>query len=87
MITGGQIRAARAAAGWSMSELSRRGGVSLSTIKRAEAVDGVPKMTYPNNRSIRETFELCGIEFIGTAEDRPGIRIISSRDVGNAPDS
>jgi transcriptional regulator with XRE-family HTH domain len=48
MITGTQIRAARAMVGWSAHQLAERSGISYSAIQRAEAVDGVPSMRAPN---------------------------------------
>ncbi|WP_093165270.1 helix-turn-helix domain-containing protein [Aliiruegeria lutimaris] len=75
MLTGSQIRAARGALNWSVSELSRRSGVSGSTIKRVEASEGTPASTTANVNAIRSTLESAGIEFIGTPNDAPGIRI------------
>ena len=67
----------RAALGWSISELSERSSVSVSTIKRLESEEGFKKATDANLRLIRETLEAAGIEFIGTPEDGPGIRLRS----------
>jgi hypothetical protein len=39
-----------------------------------EAINGVPKSTAANIKIIRLTLEAAGIEFIGTPDDRPGIR-------------
>ena len=75
MLTGVQIRSARAALGWSLAELAESSGVSLSTIRRAEADDGVPSTTTPNVNAIKSAFEAAGIEFIGSPDDGPGIRI------------
>ena len=75
MITGAQIRSARAALRWSVESLADRSGVSVRTIKRMEVVDIVPNSTLPNINAIRFALEAVGIEFIGSPEDRPGIRI------------
>ena len=40
-----------------------------------EATDGVPNSTAANIIIIRLTLEAAGIEFIGSPDDRPGIRI------------
>lgn len=40
-----------------------------------EAENGVPKSTLPNIKAIRMALEAAGIEFIGTPDDAPGIRI------------
>ena len=77
MITGAQIRSARTALRWSVDSLADRSGVSVRTIKRMEVVDTVPNSTLPNINAIRLTFESAGIEFIGSQDDGPGIRIHS----------
>ena len=78
MITGAQIRSARTALRWSVDSLADRSGVSARTIKRMEVVDTVPNSTLPNIIAIRFTLESAGIEFIGTPDDGPGIRIYSA---------
>ena len=47
----------------------------MSTIKRMEANDGAPVSTVANLNAIKSALEAAGIEFIGTPDDRPGIRI------------
>lgn len=42
---------------------------------RYEAVKGVPKSRKGNLETIKSTLEAAGIEFIGTPDDAPGIRI------------
>ena len=74
LISGVQIRCARAALAWSIEQLASESKISVSTIKRMEAADGVPKSTAANIKIIRLTLEAAGIEFIGTPDDRPGIR-------------
>lgn len=75
MLTSAQIRSARAALSWSMLDLAERSGVSLSTIRRAEAALNVPNSNSPNMNALRSAFEAAGIEFIGSPDDAPGIRI------------
>ena len=65
----------RAALGWSVSGLSERSSVSVSTIKRIESEEGFQKATAGNLKLIRETLESAGIEFVGEADDGPGIRL------------
>lgn len=74
LISGVQIRCARAALAWSIEHLSTMSQISVSTIKRMEATDGIPNSTAANLKIIRLTLEAAGIEFIGTPNDRPGIR-------------
>ena len=75
MITGAQIRAARSALKWSASKLSEASGVSVPTIQRFELGDGIPPSRSSTLIEVQKTLEAAGIEFIGTPDDRPGIRI------------
>ncbi len=75
MISGVQIRCARSALRWSVQELGGRSMVSTSTIKRIEAQDGVPSATPANLAALKSALEAAGIEFIGTPDDGPGIRV------------
>ena len=75
MLTSEQIKMARAALGWSMDTLAKRSEVGVRTINRIEAQGGLPKATTANLKIIRLTFEQAGIEFIGTAEEGPGVRL------------
>jgi transcriptional regulator with XRE-family HTH domain len=75
MITSEQIRAARAALRWSSAELAGRAGVGVQTVKRLELAAGVPSGRSTTLDKIRRTLESAGIEFIGTPEDGPGIRL------------
>ena len=70
---------ARAALRWSVSELSEQSRVSISTIKRMELEGELTKVTEANALAVLNTLENAGIEFIGTPEDRPGIRIGSPK--------
>ena len=74
-ITGEQIRAARGALNWSVRELAHHSGVATATIVRYELEAGVPKSRKDNLAVLRQTLEAAGIEFIGTPDDAPGIRI------------
>ena len=80
MLTGSRIRSARAALGWSAQDLADRAGVSMKTIVRLEAVDGVPQSRSDTLLSIQSALEAAGIEFIGSPGDRPGIRVATPRD-------
>jgi transcriptional regulator with XRE-family HTH domain len=74
MITGTQIRAARAALRWSAETLSKKAKVGIQTIKRFEAADNVPPSRSSTLLDVQATLEAAGIEFIGSPTDRPGIR-------------
>ncbi len=75
MITGAQIRAARAALNWSASKLAEASGVSQPTVQRFEQTDGIPPSRSSTLNEIKKTLESAGIEFVGTPDDGPGIRI------------
>ena len=79
-ITGFQIRAARNGLKISTEQLSKLSGVSARTIKRMETENDVPRSTVPNLNAIQTALEAAGIEFIGTPDDAPGIRIHKRKD-------
>jgi len=79
MITGSQIRSARAALNWSAAELARKCSVSLRTIQRLELIDGVPESRSSTLLGVQSVLESAGIEFIGSPADRPGIRLAVSQ--------
>ena len=75
MLTSGQIKMARAALGWSIDVLAEKTSISSRTIKRIENTIGIPNATAANLKLIRQTLEQAGIEFIGSADDGPGVRL------------
>jgi transcriptional regulator with XRE-family HTH domain len=79
MVTGAQIRAARALVGWSATTLANRSGVSYPTIQRAESADGIPHMQAPNLAAIQRTLEEAGVVFLEDQEQRQGGRGVRLR--------
>ncbi len=75
MLVFAQIRMARAALGWNISDLASEASVSVSTIKRVETPEGFAKATAANLKLIKQTLERAGIEFVGSAEEGPGVRL------------
>lgn len=63
MLTGDQIRMARGALKWSISDLAIFARVGKSTIQRLEAKSGVPSASTRTIISVQETFENAGIKF------------------------
>ena len=61
--------------GWSISTLAEASNVSISTVKRIETKTGFERATPANLRLIRTTLEAAGVEFIGGANDGPGVRL------------
>ena len=74
-ITGGQIRAARGFLQWTAAELAGKARLGLSTVRRAEDVDGLPSLTLANVEAIRRALEEAGIEFIPENGGGPGVRM------------
>lgn len=77
MITSGQIKAARSLLGWTARELAAKSEIGFSTIIRLEASDGVPSSNVKTLDSIQKTLERSGIQFIGSPEDGPGVRLFN----------
>ena len=73
MITGAQMREARALLGWSRSHLARLAKVRPATIQRAEASEGEAAITLAHESAIRSLLEEAGVEF--TNGDQPGVRL------------
>ena len=74
-ITAEQIKAARAALGWTIIDIAEATKIGSATLKRYEATSGVPHSRKGHLTKLRAYFEAAGIEFIGAPNDAPGIRI------------
>jgi ribosome-binding protein aMBF1 (putative translation factor) len=77
LITSGQIRAARALLKWSATDLSQKSQVGTATIQRMEVMEGVPSGNVRTLSAIQVALEKAGVEFIGSPEDAPGVRLRS----------
>lgn len=75
MLAPEQIRAARAVLGWSAADLAIQSGLSLRTIQALENSEDLQNARKSSLLALRFALESAGIEFIGTPEDRPGIRV------------
>ena len=76
MLIGPQIRAARALLGWSAREAAEKSRLSLPTIQRLEQAQGVSATAQERTLvDLKRAFEEAGVEFIGTPDDRPGVRL------------
>jgi transcriptional regulator with XRE-family HTH domain len=64
MITGAQMRAARALLGIDQRELAQRSGLSLPTVQRMEASDGVVRGNVDSLMKLVEALAAAGIELI-----------------------
>jgi transcriptional regulator with XRE-family HTH domain len=65
MITAAQMRAARALLGIDQRDLAQRSGLSLPTIQRMEASDGVVRGNVQSLTKLVEALATGGIELIG----------------------
>jgi PAS domain S-box-containing protein len=74
VLTGPQIRAARAIVNWSVRELCESSGVSSSTIRRFEEMQGPPRGPEPALAPIRSALERAGVEFLFPPVGKPGAR-------------
>lgn len=75
MLTGAQVRAARTGLRWTVQDLANAAAISVSTLKRLEVHDDVPPISAKNLQSVQAALEAAGIEFVGTPNDGPGIRL------------
>jgi transcriptional regulator with XRE-family HTH domain len=75
LITTAQIRAGRALLRWSSNDLSSYSGIGISTIKRLETMEGVPSVNVSTLIAIQNAFESNGVEFVGTPDNQPGVRL------------
>ena len=65
MMTSGQLRAARALLGIDQRTLAELAGVSLPTVQRMEASDGVVRGTVETLTKVIEALNRAGIDLIG----------------------
>ena len=75
MITSEQIRAARQLIRITADQLARSSNVGVATIRRFELMAGVPSGNARLVESIQRALEEAGVEFVGTPDDRPGVRL------------
>jgi len=65
----------RGALNWSVRDLAEKAGVGTATIVRYEKCQGVPRTRNDNLAKIISVLKRASIEFIGTPDEAPGIRI------------
>jgi transcriptional regulator with XRE-family HTH domain len=78
LITSGQIKAARALLDMTATKLAALSGVAYTTIVRLESSSGVPSGQVKTLDRVQKALERAGIEFIGTPDDGPGVRLKKS---------
>jgi transcriptional regulator with XRE-family HTH domain len=77
IISGNQIRAARALLNWSQRELSIKSRVAFGTIQRMERFDGPIGSRTETLGKVVAVLEKAGIEFLN--DESPGVRIRKRR--------
>ncbi len=70
----------------SVLELSQHSGVGVATIKRLEAVDGLPPAHARTLLALQASLESFGIEFIGSTENAPGVCLVGKTSQVNQTD-
>ena len=65
MMTAGQLRAARALLGIDQRTLAELAGISLPTVQRMEASDGVVRGTVETLTKVIEALNRAGVDLIG----------------------
>lgn len=79
MVSGAQIRAARALLSWSSEALAEHAGTTRQTIQRLEQYDGIPASRSQTLGAVQRALEAGGVEFIGSPDDGPGVRLMNPR--------
>ena len=74
MISAAQLRAARGLVGWSQTELARRAGLSLPTVKRVETDLGI-RVSDDARIKLRRALEAAGVAFIDENGGGAGVRL------------
>jgi len=67
MISGTQVRAARATLGWSVRDLALQSFVSIAAIELIETREGQTDENWRQLKAIQATLELAGIDFGGNS--------------------
>jgi transcriptional regulator with XRE-family HTH domain len=73
-----QTRAARALIGWSQSDVAAAAGLSIPTVKRAEADDGI-RVSEDALVAIASALKKAGVEFIAENGGGAGVRLRKRR--------
>lgn len=75
MLTGAQIKAARALARMDQAELASAAGISVPTVKRLEAMGGPISANTSTEAAIRRALTDAGIIIIDENGEGPGVRL------------
>lgn len=70
-----QVKAARMLLAWDQATLATAAAVGIATVKRIEASTGALQSTPRIAAKIKIALESAGIEFLGTPDVLPGVRL------------
>ena len=73
IITGRQLRAARALLGMEQIELAKHSRVAIGTIRRMESFDGEVGARTSTLSQVQKALERAGVEFLN--DGQPGVRL------------
>ncbi len=76
LISGNQIKAARALAGIEQQELAQIAGVNVNTVRNMEkSADGIVKVRLDTLMKVAAALESAGVEFVSENGGGPGVRL------------
>lgn len=87
MLTAAQLRAARALLGMDQKTLAEAAGLSMPTIQRMEASEGVIRGNVDSLMKLVAAFDALGVEVLGEGAPSVGIGRGVRLKVGSAPPS
>jgi transcriptional regulator with XRE-family HTH domain len=61
--------------GWSGTDLAKKSGVGITTLRRYELQKGIPSANTSVLLILKDTLELAGIEFTGDPLVNPGVTL------------
>ena len=80
LISGRQIRMARAALGWRVDDLSKKSGVQWARIQKIERNNDITQGVDEKLKLIKQTFEKNGIEFCVSNDNYLGyVRLLKNK--------
>ncbi len=79
ILTGEQLRAARAMVRLEQSDLASRAGISVETVKRLERTVGPVTAIVTTLEAVKVALEAAGVEFIAENGGGPGVRLSKGR--------
>jgi predicted transcriptional regulator len=62
-------------AGWEQTDLAKKSGVAVSTVRRMESFDGEVGARTSTLSLVKRALEKAGIEFLN--DERPGVRVMA----------